>query len=118
MERLNTGGAMNKKTGKFSAPRKGVYFFTFSGVSVIETAPGYVDVGLMVNGVQIGRAECAITNGGNEWETLSLQSTIELKAGDLVWLQIVAQKSGYLQDFNEGFFTHFSGWMLQEDLSP
>jgi hypothetical protein len=117
LERLNIGGAMNIKTGKFSAPRKGVYFFTFSGVSVINSAPGLVNVGLMVNGVQIGRAHCD-SRAGNEWETLTLQSTIELKAGDSVWLQIVALQASYLQNSSEGRFTQFSGWLLQEDLSP
>jgi hypothetical protein len=117
LERLNIGGAMNITTGKFTAPRKGVYFFAFSGVGVLDR-PGWVDVGLMVNGVQIGRAECHSTTGGGEWETLTLQSTIELKAGDSVWLQIVALQGAYLQDISERQFTHFSGWMLQEDLSP
>jgi hypothetical protein len=116
-ERLNIGGAMNIKTGKFTAPRKGVYFFAFSGVSVLDR-PGWLDVGLMVNGVQIGRAECHSNPGGGEWETLTLQSTIELKAGDSVWLQIVVLQGAYLQDIIDRQFTHFSGWMLQEDLSP
>ncbi|EFX82922.1 C1q and tumor necrosis factor-related protein-like protein 3 isoform b isoform 2 [Daphnia pulex] len=118
LERLNIGGAMNKTTGTFTAPRKGVYYFTFSGVSAINSAPGFVDVGLMVNGVQIGRAECFSTTGGGDWETLTLQSTIELKTGDLVWLQIQNLRGASLQDNSEGLFTHFSGWLLQEDLSP
>jgi hypothetical protein len=117
IERLNIGGAMNIKTGKFTAPRKGVYFFAFSGVSIADR-PGHFDLGLMVNGVQIGRAECASTTGGADWETLTLQSTIELKMGDLVWLQIIGSHWAYLQDNSEGQFTHFSGWLLQEDLSP
>jgi hypothetical protein len=117
IERLNIGGAMNITSGKFSAPRKGVYFFAFSGVGVIDR-PGHLDVGLMVNGVQIGRAECASRTDGGDWETLTLQSTIELKAGDSVWLQIVNLHSAYLQELNDGQFTHFSGWLLQEDLSP
>jgi hypothetical protein len=117
LERLNIGGAMNIKTGKFSAPRKGVYFFAFSGVSVINSAPGWLDAGLMVNSVQIGRAH-SDSFAGKEWETLTLQSTIELKAGDSVWLQILFSNGAYLQDTSEGLFTHFSGWLLQEDLSP
>jgi hypothetical protein len=117
IERLNIGGAMNITTGKFTAPRKGVYFFAFSGVSTLER-PGNLDVGLMVNDVQIGKAESFSTTGGSDFETLTLQSTIELKAGDSVWLQIVSQKSALLQDNPLDQFTHFSGWMLQEDLSP
>jgi hypothetical protein len=108
---------MDITTGKFKAPRKGVYFFVFSGVGVIAPGHGFLDVGLMVNGVHFGRANCD-SHPGNEWETLSFQSTIELKAGDSVWLQIVGQKSSHLTDKGiDGQFTHFSGWLLQEELS-
>jgi hypothetical protein len=117
LERLNIGGAMNIKTGKFTATRKGVYFFAFSGVGALSNGHNDINVLLMVNGVHTGRAHCD-SRAGNEWETLTLQSTIELKMGDQVWLQIVASQGAFLQDNSEGRFTHFSGWMLQEDLSP
>ncbi|XP_046637796.1 uncharacterized protein LOC124316109 [Daphnia pulicaria] len=119
LETLNVGGAMDTNTGKFKAPRKGVYFFAFSGVGVIAPGRGFLDVGLMVNGVHFGRANCD-SNTGQEWETLSFQSTIQLKAGDSVWLQIVGQESptNILTDRGtDGQFTHFSGWLLQEELS-
>ncbi|EFX65567.1 C1q and tumor necrosis factor-related protein-like protein 3 [Daphnia pulex] len=115
-ETLNIGGAMNITTGKFTAPRKGVYFFAFNGVSILNQY-GFVNLDLMVNGVQIGRAQCDSKVSGGEWETLTLQSTIELKAGDLVWLQILNLQGAFLQDQNPGHLTHFSGWMLQEYLS-
>ncbi len=57
LERLNIGGAMNGKTGKFKAPRKGVYFFAFNGIAVITTAEGGMNVALMVNGKEVGRAQ-------------------------------------------------------------
>lgn len=80
LERLNIGGAMNGKTGKFKASaRIGVYFFAFNGIAVITTAEGGMNVALMVNGKEVGRAQRK-SHVGNEWETLALQSTMDLKA--------------------------------------
>jgi hypothetical protein len=116
LERLNIGGAMNIQTGKFTAPRKGIYFFAFSGVGAFINGNNWLEVRLMVNGVQIGSTHC---DGNNEWEALTLQSTIELKMGDSVWLQIAGSQGAYLQNnSDEGGYTNFSGWLLQEDLSP
>ncbi len=128
LERLNIGKAIDVKTGVFTARRKGVYFFAFKGLSKITATSGlgvstttatsgYVDVALMMNGVQVGKASsnCGSEDCKNQRETLSLQSTIELKQGDRVWLQIEATHGAYLQDDD---YTHFYGWMLQEALSP
>jgi hypothetical protein len=116
-ERLNIGKAMNVQKGIFTAPRSGVYFFAYSGVATLSAPNGYIDIALMVNGNPVGTAECHSKTGGNEWETYSLQSTIDLKAGDQVWLQIVVLNSAVIQDNND-HFTHFTGWMLQEHISP
>ncbi len=70
---------MNGTTGKFKAPRKGVYFFAFNGIAVITAAEGGMNVALMVNGKEVGRAQRK-SHVGNEWETLALQSTMDLKA--------------------------------------
>jgi hypothetical protein len=51
-----------------------------------------MDVALKVHGKEVGRAQRK-SHVGNEWETLALQSTMDLKAGDQVWLQIIGLSS-------------------------
>jgi hypothetical protein len=93
-----------------------LYFFAFNAIAITSAAEGYLDVALMVNGKEVGRAQCK-SHVGNEWETLALQSTMDLKAEDQVWLQIVGLSSIFLHD-ESNHFTHFNGWMLQEDITP
>ena len=46
-----------------------------------------------------------------------LQSTLNLKSGDQVWLEIVYQSTGtYLHDYSSDHHTHFTGFMLQEEI--
>ena len=85
---------------------------------VFHNQPWGLDVSLMKNGNMVGAAECNSGPGteGN-WETLSFQLTIPLKAGDQVWTQIIEIGNAVLHD--EGrHFVHFNGYMLQEELSP
>ena len=115
----NIGGAMDEKKGIFTAPRNGVYFFGFSGIGLFSSPNwGWLDVSLMKNGNMVGVAECFSTQGtAGNWETLSFQLTIPLKAGDQVWTQIIEIGNAVLHD--EGrHFVHFNGYMLQEELSP
>jgi hypothetical protein len=75
-----------------------------------------MNVALMVNGKEVGSAQRK-SHFSNEWETLALQSTMDLKAGDQVWLQILVLSSIILHD-ESYHFTHFNGLILQEDISP
>lgn len=116
--RLNIGGAMNLATGTFTAPRPGRYFFCFSGVSITSSTYGWFDVSLYLNGEHIGRGETQTKNGNMDtydWETYTLQSVLNLKRGDQVWLSVSSQGNTFLQD-NNNRFTHFTGWLLEEDV--
>ncbi len=105
--RLNAGGAMDLHSGIFTAPRPGTYFFSFSAISQAALCK----VGLFLNGKLIG------TGHAHEiYETLSLQSTLHLKEEDKVSLQIFSDGEGHLDDHGNQHISHFTGWLLQEDL--
>ena len=97
---------MNLASGIFTAPA-GVYFFSWSGIG----NPGsYFNSGLYVNGNRIGSGHSGIGTG-SEYHTFSLQSVLQLKAGDKVSLQIYEGGSFLFEDNRH--FTHFTGFLMK-----
>jgi hypothetical protein len=49
---------------------------------------------------------------------MSLQSTLNLKKGDQLWVQILftSGSSSYLYDNSYNHLTHFTGFMLEEEI--
>jgi hypothetical protein len=71
-----------------------------------------------VNGSRIGLAHAfsdEIAAEGGQHETFSLSSTLNLQAGDQIWLEIFGMSPGAYMNGNG--YTHFNGWLLQETLS-
>ena len=101
--KLNVGNAMNAAAGTFIAPRSGKYFFSASGLSLDSTSDG--NVVLQLNGAFIGRG-----SGNGQYETFSIQSTLQLNMGDQVRLYL---KDGTLHDTSD-HATHFVGFLLEE----
>ena len=118
LARVNEGNAMDLTSGKFTAPRPGIYFFSFTGmVDLPASSSVYLGVCLYLNGDKIGRSlvDEANTKKGHNIP-LTLQLTLNLKKGDQVWLKIDAMSSGaYLVD-DIDHYTHFTGWMLEEEI--
>ena len=105
----NKGGAYNPTNGAFVAPFDAV--FAFSWTIVVHTG-NKINVFLMRNGNSQGLAQAAdgstgIQNGGGS-NTLIL----ELKAGDIVHLEVDSWGSTFSrQVFGHGH-SSFSGWLL------
>ncbi len=122
---VNEGNAMDLNSGNFTAPRRGIYFFSFTGVLDCSSGSTWCSfqVGLYKNNFRVSSAIVSYDRS-----PLSLQSTMNLIKGDQVWVEIQSMTSGAsLYDFGTSdyppyptttytHFTHFTGFMLEEEI--
>ena len=70
---------------------------------------------LVKNGSRIAKTYSDTTSPGGQYESFSLQSTLQLQVGDQIWVDISGISAGtYIRGSG---FTHFTGWLLQDDIS-
>ena len=105
----NIGGGMDLKSGVFTAPKSGVYTFSFS-ILKNGYSMDFMDIHLRLNGVRIGKTEAGIGPYSN---SATLQSTLKLKKGDRVDLW---KSRGELNRFCTNYCHHFTGLLVEEEL--
>uniref|UniRef100_A0A671Y1U2 C1q domain-containing protein n=1 Tax=Sparus aurata TaxID=8175 RepID=A0A671Y1U2_SPAAU len=98
-------GAYNPATGVFTAPVKGVYYFTFTGHSHSAKAMG---LQLMKNGAQM----VTVVNhlAGTRWETATNSMTLQLEVGDRVSIRLMPNT--WICDNDNNHVSTFNGHLL------
>jgi hypothetical protein len=121
MALVNEGNAMDLASGIFTAPRPGIYFFSFAGTARLSSSSSYVGFysHLYLNGNIIGSSYDQETYAPvDQRSPLTLQSTLNLKKGDRVWVTIdYSGSSSALWDNSFDHSTHFTGFMLEEEIA-
>lgn len=116
VEHLNVGGAMDVKTGIFTAPRAGKYFFSITGLAwfPVSSYRRIFYIGLYKNSNQIAMAHAGEAGTLGQWGPFSSLSTQNLQKGDKLSVEIYRISPDVYLNGND--FVYFTGWLMEEEV--
>lgn len=104
----NEGNGYNHHMGVFTAPRTGLYVFTWT----IRAGHSYLNTQLIVNGLIYGWMYSSADNYYGYTDTSSTTAVVRVTAGSSVYVRTgPTSTSGTIYSGNEGYST-FSGWTI------
>jgi hypothetical protein len=98
---FNLGNGYNNVTGKFTAPKNGLYVF---GWHILAVYKKITHTALMVNGKEISGNYCH-TKGTDGHQPCSKMTVVNLAAGDTVWIAYTGNGDYH----TNGYYSSFSG---------
>ena len=109
LETVNVGSAMNLESGIFTAPKSGIFYFSFTVIKE-KNDRFWHSIYLRKNKEIVGTA---LAPGFAGWYTTAVSSTLKLNEGDKIDLYKKTDTSNYVAQ--HVLYTQFTGWLIEED---